>query len=129
MNFRNVSWLSITVLISYCLFAAPVLADDSDDIATIADILIHMEHYPDNAAKQKLENIVKNKSANKDIKELASVLGGLSHYLSDTDRKRLQTLSTSKTVDLDVKDIAKVLLNIKHKASDKQKARLKAYLK
>ena len=122
--------LHIRQLAAICLFAlfTPFLVAGSGDepVATMAGILMGVNHYPSDEEKAKLAKIAGNPDNSEAIKTIAMALHDMEHKVSAGDREKLQAIVDSEGTDENVKTLAEVLMNVNHKASDDAVARLKA---
>jgi len=76
MKFR-IAVVSIVLLLGSV--ASLVNAAESKAVQTMAGILLHLQHYPTDAAKQSLKQIIEDKSATKDERTVAQALIDVQH--------------------------------------------------
>ena len=120
----NRSGMVSCVLVLTLLFgAAPVLAANA--IQQMAEITLHLNHYPSDAEKATLRGIADNPSATAGERVLASALGNMEHKVGAADRQKLQELMKAETAPAAERTLAEVLVGINHKpsAADVQKLR------
>src|SRR5437762_8252449 len=72
--------------------ASMVTAAESKAVQTMAGILLHLQHYPTDADKQSLKQIIEDKSATKDERTVAQALMDVQHTVrSEEHTSELQS--------------------------------------
>jgi hypothetical protein len=101
----------------------------SPNISTMAEILIHLNHYPSSAEKQVLSGIAENESATMGEQALAGAILEMEHQISASAAKNLRVLSEDNTAGAEERTLADILLEINHKPSAKDKQLLQGVMK
>ena len=121
---------TIRHLAAICIFAlfTPFLVAGSADapVATMAHILVGVNHYPSDEEKAKLAEIAGDADNSEAVQTIAKALHDMQHKVSAGDKEKLQAIVASAEADDEVKTLAEVLMNVNHKASDDAVAKLKA---
>ena len=117
-----------TIPVIFLLVFAPLSMAGSDHgpVATMAGVIIGLNHYPSAEEKTKLKAIADNPDYSDHVKTIAMALHDMQHSVSAADKEKLQAIAASEDADEDVKTLAEVLMNVNHKASDDAVAKLKA---
>jgi hypothetical protein len=122
-------WYRIIIVSAFVFlgFAASVTnSAESNAVHTIAGILMKLEHFPTDADKASLKQILEAKSATKDERIVAEALMNVQHKAADADKPKLEAIVQSEKAAGSVKTIASILLNLSHVASASDKEKLKA---
>lgn len=104
------------------LIASPVQAGEQESLKNMANIMMHLNHFPSDAEKKQLSSIADStKSAG--IKVIANAMINLQHSASAADKKRLQAVIDDENTPENVKTLASIVQSINHKPTrdDKQK--------
>jgi hypothetical protein len=125
MNMRN--WtgaLSALLLIA----SATVSAHEGHHTAvqTMAGILTGLNHFPSDADKQSLKQIVEDKSATADERTVAQALMNVEHKVSDADKAKLEAILEDQKASGSIKTLAGVILGLNHTPSEADKKKLQA---
>ena len=116
--------LFIALICSTLLISLPSAFAASDAIKTMAGIMIKLNHYPSDAEKGTLKDIVKGK-ASEGEKALARAMINLEHQATAADKKKLEKLIGDDSTPGPVRALAKVIANLNHMPSDADKKVLK----
>ena len=124
-SFSASTTFTATVLTMLCLvgaFHAPhVYADD--EVATMADIVLSLAHFPSDADKQALAAIAEGDSS-ASVKAVASAIAGISHKVSDADKAMLLAIAADDNEPADLRELASIVAGINHMPGDDAKAAL-----
>lgn len=121
--------IPITVLVFTYLFASQVVFAGGNNISTMANIMMHLNHYPSDSEKQTLKGIVDNASATAHEKTMAQAMINLEHKAVAADKPKLKSVISDGSASSDAKDLASIILNLSHSPSDGDKTRLKKMIK
>lgn len=97
----------------------------SPAVKEMAGILSHLNHYPSDAEKQSLGDIVKNAHANRAERVIAEAMMQMRHHVNAADRERLEAISRDQGVDTDTRRLAGILASINHHPSESDVAALR----
>lgn len=116
-------------LIAFSLLVPMALAAshdkiDGQPIYTMAEILIHLNHYPSAEEKLKLQEITASTEHTDAVKSIAQAMHDMQHSVSAENMKKLQAIVDSEDADHSVKKLATILMSINHKPDDEAKAML-----
>lgn len=114
---------SIILTLALVLGAAPVFAATA--VQQMAQITMHLNHYPSDAEKQTLRGIADSAAATAGERTLATALINMEHKVGAADKQQLQALMKTDGASAEEKTLAEVLIGINHKPSsaDVQKLR------
>lgn len=122
--------LSLLALL-FCVIAAamaPSAQAASSAIGTMAEIAMHLNHYPGDDEKMKLDAIIADAHASAGEKALAGALKRMQHQVGGADVNKLRDLMQDGSTSEQEKLLAEVLLGINHKPTEADKERLKSLL-
>ena len=105
--------------------ASMVNAAESKAVQTMAGILLHLQHYPTDADKQSLKQIIEDKSATKDERTVAQALMDVQHTVAAADKPKLEAMLKSDKASSSVKTLAEIILKLTHMPSESDKEKLK----
>jgi len=97
---------------------------DGSATSTMANIAMHLNHYPSDSEKKTLERIVMDDHATAGEKALAGALMRMQHQIGGADVKKLRALKADDHASDDEKTLAGVLLGLNHQATAMDKKRL-----
>jgi len=119
MNTKPGIALMLSIAIS-APFSSQALAE-SDSIRQMANIIMHLNHYPGKQDKQLLSNIIEKGSVAE--RSIARALLNMEHKVSPKDKAKLMAISNNRQLSNNTRKLAKIVQNLNHKASasDKQK--------
>jgi hypothetical protein len=106
--------------------AAVVNAAQSKSVQTMAAILLHLQHYPDDADKQSLQQIIEDSSATMDERTVAQALMDVRHTVAAADKPKLEAIVGDDKAASSVKSLASIILSLHHMPSESDKEKLKA---
>ncbi len=105
------------------LGAASALAA-STAVREMADIMMHLEHYPSDADKATLNAIISDKSSTKQERVIATAISHVEHKVAAADAGMLRQVIGDVSAPPEVRDLASIVLNINHYASPEDKRKL-----
>src|SRR6266705_1046964 len=94
--------------------ASLVNAAESMAVQTMAGILLHLQHYPTDADKQSLKQIIEYKSATKDERTEAQALMDVQHTVAAADKPKLEAIAKNDKATSPVKTLAEIILKLNH---------------
>jgi len=106
-------------------FSSAQAADADADIATMAAIIMHLNHYPNSVDQDKLAAIEADRQASVGEKALANALKNMRHKVSGNDADQLRRLQSDAAASKQEKELATILLGIAHHPSASDKKKLK----
>lgn len=114
------------VLLTLLLAAGgPALAADSP-AASLAGVLVNMNHFPSDADKATLHGIASDESVDEDLRAIAQAIAGIQHTPQPTDQARLNGILSDESASPAEKTLAGAVLRFEHKVSVEDKAALEA---
>lgn len=122
------SFYCATILFSLLFFSQAPMAGD-DPVSTMANIMMHLEHYPSDSEKKMLKDISMSSTASKNQKSLATAMINLQHKVSAGDKPALNAIMSDGNASSGEKTLAKVILNLKHMPSSADKTELQKLVK
>jgi len=125
----NTKHLAITlsaiflILTCYSSFASENKKAGDKSISTIANIMLHLNHYPSPSEKGKLKEIVMNDESPQ-IKSIATALINLEHKATAGDKAKMEAIINDKSAQTQIRDMAAIIYNLTHKPSSEDKSKL-----
>lgn len=95
-----------------------------DNIKTMAQIMMNLNHYPSDSEKETLREI-SLKSTDSYEKTMATAMMNLEHSATAADKKKLSKIIEDKAAPEDVKTLAKIIHDLNHKPTSDDKKKLK----
>ena len=105
------------------LLAPAVYAGDAESIKTMANIMMHLNHYPSDSEKSRLQTIVDN-SKSQDVRIIATAIKDLHHMATDADKEQLEKVMNDKQASHEIKQLASIVFHVQHHPSSEDKALL-----
>ena len=105
------------------MLAPVVYAGDAESIKTMANIMIHLNHYPSDSEKSKLQTIADN-SKSQDIRIIAIAIKDLRHTPSSADKVQLQKVMDDKQASHELKQLASIVYHVHHHPNSDAKKQL-----
>lgn len=120
-------------LLAFAMMTAAMLpagaaVADGNAVATMAAIVMHLDHYPTVAEKTTLQGIIDSNHATAGEKTLAGALLRMRHQVSAADAAKLRALAADARAAHEERELADILLGINHHPSAAAKQRLKDLL-
>ncbi len=121
--------MKITYTIPACLLflflAVPSVVAASPATSEMAQIILHLNHYPSDDEKQSLRTIAASDQATAGERILAKALLNMEHKVGGADRERLRELARNQAAPAAERELADILLGLQHKPSAAAKERLR----
>lgn len=115
----------ITALFVIGVLANPVVASETTPaVATMAEILADLNHFPSDAEKETLSGIIADEDTGDHERAVAMALLNVEHQVRDDDRAELESVLADETAPKPVKTLAKVIVNLNHAPSEDEQAKL-----
>ena len=116
-------------LCSFCaavllVVAAPAMA--ADPAATMADILVGMNHYPTDEQKSTLSDIASDEGVDEHLRTIATAISDIEHRVTDADREKLKSIAANESASETEKKLADAALAFNHELPDEEAAALQA---
>lgn len=115
----------VSVALILGIVATVTNAAESKAVQTMASILLHFQHFPNDADKQTLKQITEDKSATEDERTVAQALMDVKHTAAANDKPKLEAIEKDDKAPNSVKTLASIILNLKHMPSENDKEKLK----
>jgi hypothetical protein len=115
----------LCVFVVLAVAATPMTAAETKAVQTMSGILVKLNHFPSDAEKKALQQIVEDKTTTAHERVVAQALINLQHKASADDRPKLEAVVNDKTAPESVKTLATILVNLNHTPSDADKEKLK----
>ena len=115
----------VVLLLPLLLAALPAAANAGGDaIRTMADIIMHLNHYPSDSEKQTLNGIIHDPKATAGEKTIAGALMRMRHSVGGDDAAALRALAADAKASAGERELADILLGIHHHPSAMDRQRL-----
>lgn len=106
----------------------PALAADTS-IGTMAEMVLHLNHYPTAQEKTVLKQIIDDPKSSKGEKTLAGALIRMQHQVGAADAALLRQLQRDTSASEEERELADILLGIAHHPSADDQKRLERLIK
>jgi hypothetical protein len=117
--------IGLLLLLPMVFTSMPSMAVAADSaISSMAEITMHLNHYPNDSEKKALDAIINDEDATAGEKVLARALMNMQHKVGGSDAGKLTDLKNSAEAGKQEKVLADVLLGLTHKPSADDKKRL-----
>ena len=126
MNAKLLSYLLTLVFLLMTVSSSFASGDQKSGVnpmSTMANIMLHLNHYPSDSEKQKLKEIVMS-SKSEDIKAIATAIINLEHEATSSDKSNMKAIMNKRSADAKVRDMASIVHNLSHKPSSGDKSKL-----
>jgi hypothetical protein len=116
-------------VLSSCAFAlliaaaGPAIADDSQ-VSTLANILLEMNHFPNEAQKEQLAALSDDPDVSENLRAIASATAGIEHTPSAEAQATLNGILASEAASPAEKTLAGAVLRFRHELSVEDRAAL-----
>ena len=98
----------------------------ADDSATGAmpNIVISLNHFPSDADKERLSEIVESGDSSQAEIAVATAIANIAHKANAADKEKLNAIVADESTSSQLRDLASVVLTINHKPSASDIAKL-----
>lgn len=120
MQFKRVL-ISISTMLF--LISPSAFAGDNEAVKTMANILMHLNHFPSDSEKQQLVTIA-DTTMSSDVKTVAQAMVSLQHSASSEDKRKLQKVISDPAADKNIKVLASIVQGLNHKPTNADKQQL-----
>jgi len=127
MRSLSVSASITTTFLFFCLLAtayAPSARAD-DNVASMAGIVLSLQHFPSDADKAKLAAIAGGDGSDS-VKTVANAIAGINHKVSDADKVALMAIAADEGEPADLRQLAGIVAGVNHVPGAEAKAALAA---
>jgi hypothetical protein len=118
------SLLSI-LLVSFAFMCGSQAMAADENVKTMAEIMLKLNHYPSDSEKETLRQISLSSTATDAEKTMANAMINLEHTATAEDKKKLSKIIKDDSVSQDERTLAKIIHDVEHKPSAKDKEKLK----
>lgn len=123
---RTLTYIS-TILFSCALLYTPYTYAD-DAVATMANIVISLKHFPSDSDKSALAAIGESDSSD-GVKTVAQAIAGISHKVTAADLAKLEALAANDSESDSLRKLASIVSSINHMPSEDAVATLQGLAK
>ncbi|MGD8937796.1 MAG: hypothetical protein PVJ72_00325 [Gammaproteobacteria bacterium] len=95
-----------------------------DNIETMAQIMLKLNHYPSDSEKETLRQISLSSTSSKYEKTMANAMINLEHSAKPEDKKKLSAIVKDDSAPEDVRTLAQIIHDVNHKPSAEDKKKL-----
>jgi hypothetical protein len=107
------------------IFTAPLVAQESKAVKTMAGILMTVNHFPNDEQKKTLQAVAADTATTAQEKVLIQALLTMQHSVTEAEKPKVQAVVKDQGASAGVRTIAGVLERFLHMASEADKATLK----
>lgn len=112
----------LPALFSLALLNSPAIFADS--IHAMADILMHLNHYPSDSEKATLQKIANDGGSSENERIIATAMINLHHKATDEDKEKLGKIMHDSSATANERDMAAIIYNLHHKPTSADKEKL-----
>lgn len=105
------------------LIVSPVFAGNNESIKTMANIMMHLNHFPSDSEKRQLMNI-RNSADSENVKIIANAMINLQHSAQSADKPLLKQVMNDDKASQNLKTLASIIYNLNHKPTSEDKQQL-----
>ena len=107
--------LLVPGLVLGLILALPTALAADGNIARMATILSHLNHYPSNSEKDELSRIAADQGQTEAVRSIARAMMNMRHHVSAGDRERLDKIAQDSAQPREGRELAAVLSGLNHK--------------
>lgn len=115
--------LITAAVLAVSLVALPALGADGP-AATLADILMDMNHFPSDAEKETLAGIAADDAVDDNLQAIAAAIAGIEHTPSASAQAELNGILASEAASPAQKTLAGAVLRFRHQVSVEDRSAL-----
>jgi len=117
--------LQLSLLASALFLVSPFSLAAESAAATMAEILVNLNHFPSDADKDRLADIMESDETSDAEVDIAMAISHIAHQAKDEDKEMLNEIIADESVPAELRDVAAAVLRVNHKVSDEDMAKLK----
>jgi hypothetical protein len=117
--------LILSVFLFLAVIVTPMAAEETKAVQTMSGILVKLNHFPSDAEKATLQQIVDDKTTTAQERVVAQALINLKHKVTADDKTKLDALIADKSAPESLKTLATIMVTLNHAPSDADKEKLK----
>jgi hypothetical protein len=122
-------FMLILVSVAGLMFGAQSALAASAAVKEMAGVMMHLQHYPSDAEKLKLQALVDDKNTTSDERVVATAILDLKHHAAPQDVAKLKMVMGDMSAAPEVRDLAGIVLNLSHEPSAMDKDKLGMMMK
>ena len=115
--------LAVMLVLSASVYSS--LSHAGDDVATMAGIVLSLQHFPSDADKEALGAIANGEGSDAE-KTVANAIAGIQHQVSADDKTALEAIAAEESQPAGIRELAAIVANINHFPGADAKAALMA---
>jgi predicted nucleotidyltransferase len=116
--------VAVFAVLLFQYFTIQALAAD-ENIKKMAQIMLRLNHYPNDSEKQTLKEITLSSASSNYEKTVANAMINLQHQATAEDKQKLNSIMNDKSAPEDIRTLATIVHNVNHHPSDQDKEKLK----
>ena len=121
---RKLGFVLLVLLFGLTQIVVSQAIAGDENIKTMAQIMMNLNHYPSASEKETLREI-SLKSTDGYEKTMATAMINLEHAATAEDKKKLSKIIKDDAAPAEVKTLAKIIHDLNHKPSSDDKKKLK----
>ena len=124
MKMRKLGFVLLVLLFGLAQIVVSQAIAGDENIKTMAQIMMNLNHYPSASEKETLREI-SLKSTDGYEKTMATAMINLEHAATAEDKQKLNKILQDDAAPEEVKTLAKIIHDLNHKPSSDDKKKLK----
>ena len=113
--------LAVALVLSTSVYSP--LSYAGDDVATMAGIVLSLQHFPSDSDKEALGAIANGAGSDAE-KSVANAIAGIQHKVSADDKSALEAIAAEEGQPAGIRELAAIVANINHFPDADAKAEL-----
>jgi hypothetical protein len=122
-------YLWILLSIASLMLGAQSAQAASPAVREMAGIMMHLNHYPSDAEKDRLKVIAADAGSTGQERVIATAIQNLEHQVAAADAAKLKQVAGDMSASTEVRELASIVLSINHRPSGADKKKLKMMMK
>ena len=94
------------------------------NVKAMSQILLKMNHFPNDQEKQSLSDIIENEHSTDSEKAISMAIMNIQHKIGESDRQPLESIVSNEESSGAVKNLAKSVLNFNHSVDQADERKL-----
>jgi hypothetical protein len=123
MRSKVLSKLAVPILVTVVTGLYPALSLAADNVATMAGIVLSLQHFPSEADKTALAAIVDGDASDAE-KTVAAAIAAIQHQVSADDKAALEAIAADEAQPEDLRKLAAIVASVNHMPSAEDKMAL-----
>lgn len=126
MKFLTVPVTTLLFVLSLSANIGHAADHETSHVATLAGILVGMEHFPSDAEKKRLTSIADDADTDEHVRTIARAITRIAHQVPEDDKQKLKAILDDESATEAQKTLAGAVIRFNHEVSSEDRAALEA---